>query len=138
LSDLLASSSVAETPKRVRPRQRAFAPWGRIACLQGLMVSNAEDCYSLVEKGLERFGSVNGLVNSAGIADRGTLLDTSLELWEWHFNTNARSPFLTVQRLLPTWSKSESLGASREPILTRAAPQTRRALQACFPPSSSI
>jgi NAD(P)-dependent dehydrogenase (short-subunit alcohol dehydrogenase family) len=36
-------------------------------------------------------------VNSAGIADRGTLLDTSLELWDRHFNTNARGPFLLIQ-----------------------------------------
>jgi len=63
-------------------------------------VSNAEDCHRLVETALAHFGSVNGLVNSAGIADRGTLLDTSLELWERHFNTNARGPFLTMQRVV--------------------------------------
>lgn len=33
-------------------------------------------------------------------ADRGTLLDTSLELWDQHFNTNVRGPFLTMQRMV--------------------------------------
>jgi NAD(P)-dependent dehydrogenase (short-subunit alcohol dehydrogenase family) len=47
-------------------------------------VSTANDCYRLVETALTRFGNVNGLVNSAGLADRGTLLDTSLELWDRH------------------------------------------------------
>jgi NAD(P)-dependent dehydrogenase (short-subunit alcohol dehydrogenase family) len=63
-------------------------------------VSNAEDCHKLVETAWAHFGSINGLVNSAGIADRGTLLDTSLELWERHFNTNARGPFLTMQHVV--------------------------------------
>ena len=40
---------------------------------------------------------MNGLVNSAGLADRGTLLDSSLELWDRQFNTNARGPFLLMQ-----------------------------------------
>src|SRR5438132_8080199 len=37
------------------------------------------------------------LVNSAASSDRGTLLDTSLEVWDRHFNTNARGPFLMMQ-----------------------------------------
>ena len=60
-------------------------------------VSTVNDCYRLVETALKHFGSVNGLVNCAGTADRGTLLGTTLELWDRHFNTNARGPFLTMQ-----------------------------------------
>jgi NAD(P)-dependent dehydrogenase (short-subunit alcohol dehydrogenase family) len=71
-------------------------------------VSNANDCYRLVDTTLKRFGKVNGLVNSAGLADRGTLLDTSLELWDRQFNTNARGPFLLMQGWSDTWSKLAS------------------------------
>src|ERR1700731_2706304 len=39
-------------------------------------VPAANACPRLVDTALKRFGSVNGLVNSAGIADRATLLDT--------------------------------------------------------------
>jgi NAD(P)-dependent dehydrogenase (short-subunit alcohol dehydrogenase family) len=60
-------------------------------------VSRADDCHRLVETALKHFGSVSGLVNCAAMADRGTLLDTSLELWDRHFNTNVRGPFLTMQ-----------------------------------------
>lgn len=60
-------------------------------------VSVPEDCRRLVSTALERFGLVNGLVNAAAAPDRGTLLDTSLELWDRHFNTNARGPFLLMQ-----------------------------------------
>jgi NAD(P)-dependent dehydrogenase (short-subunit alcohol dehydrogenase family) len=60
-------------------------------------VATANDCSRLVEAALKHFGSVNGLVNSAGTADRGTLLDTTVELWDLHFNTNVRGPFLVMQ-----------------------------------------
>jgi NAD(P)-dependent dehydrogenase (short-subunit alcohol dehydrogenase family) len=63
-------------------------------------VSIAEDCSRLVGTALQHFGNVNGLVNSAAVPDRGTLLDTSLELWDRHFNTNARGPFLLMQGLV--------------------------------------
>jgi NAD(P)-dependent dehydrogenase (short-subunit alcohol dehydrogenase family) len=63
-------------------------------------VSSADDCHKLFDTALKRFGRVNGLVNSAGLADRGTLLDTSLELWDRHFNTNVRGPFLLMQDLV--------------------------------------
>src|SRR5260370_8732823 len=59
-------------------------------------VSIADDCYRLVDTALKRFGNVNGLVNSAGIPDRGTLLDTSPELWDRHFNTNPPGPSLPI------------------------------------------
>jgi NAD(P)-dependent dehydrogenase (short-subunit alcohol dehydrogenase family) len=63
-------------------------------------VSIADDCSRLVNATLQHFGSVNGLVNSAAATDRGTLLDTSLELWNRHFDTNVRGPFLMMQGLV--------------------------------------
>jgi NAD(P)-dependent dehydrogenase (short-subunit alcohol dehydrogenase family) len=63
-------------------------------------VSIADDCFRFVNAALDRFGSVNGLVNSAAATDRGTLLDTSVELWNRHFETNVRGPFLMMQRLV--------------------------------------
>jgi NAD(P)-dependent dehydrogenase (short-subunit alcohol dehydrogenase family) len=63
-------------------------------------VSIADDCFRLVNAALEHFGTVNGLVNCAAASDRGTLLDTSLELWNRHFETNVRGPFLIMQGLV--------------------------------------
>ena len=60
-------------------------------------MGNADDCKRLVAAALDQFGGVNALVNSAAETGRGTLLDTSLETWDKHFNTNARGPFLTMQ-----------------------------------------
>ncbi|KRB30922.1 short-chain dehydrogenase [Mesorhizobium sp. Root695] len=63
-------------------------------------VSVADDCYRLVDVALAEFGSINGLINAAGTAERSTLLNTSLDQWDAHFNTNARGPFLLMQRLV--------------------------------------
>lgn len=60
-------------------------------------LGNAEDAKRLIATALDKFGGVNALVNSAAETGRGTLLDTSLETWEKHFNTNTRGPFLTMQ-----------------------------------------
>jgi NAD(P)-dependent dehydrogenase (short-subunit alcohol dehydrogenase family) len=53
-------------------------------------VSIPGDCFKLVATALERFGTVNGLVNAAALPDRGTLLDTSPELLDRIFHTNVR------------------------------------------------
>jgi NAD(P)-dependent dehydrogenase (short-subunit alcohol dehydrogenase family) len=74
-------------------------------------VSVPEDCSRLVEASLERFGTVNGLVNSAAAADRGTLLDTSSELWDRIFNTNARGPFLLMQGVVRHLVKTGQAGS---------------------------
>jgi NAD(P)-dependent dehydrogenase (short-subunit alcohol dehydrogenase family) len=45
----------------------------------------------------ERFGRLDGLVNAAGLSSRGTLDDTTVELWDRLFAVNARAPFLLMQ-----------------------------------------
>jgi NAD(P)-dependent dehydrogenase (short-subunit alcohol dehydrogenase family) len=41
---------------------------------------------------------LDGLVNAAGLSTRGTIDDTSVELWDRLFAVNARAPFLLTQR----------------------------------------
>ncbi len=60
-------------------------------------LAKADDCKRLVATALDKFGAVNALVNSAAETSRGTLLDTSLDTWQKHFDTNARAPFLIMQ-----------------------------------------
>ena len=62
-------------------------------------VSKVEDCNIAFEYGVERFGLINGLVNAAALTTRGTILDTSIDLWEEHMNTNLRGPFILIQSL---------------------------------------
>ena len=41
---------------------------------------------------------LDGLVNAAGLSTRGTIDDTSVELWDRLFAVNARAPFLLTQQ----------------------------------------
>jgi len=60
-------------------------------------VASIEDCQSVVEQVVARHGFVNGLVNCAADTSRGSLVDTSPELWDRHMNINLRGPFLLMQ-----------------------------------------
>ena len=42
-------------------------------------------------------GCLDGLVSAAGLSSRGTLDDTSVELWDRLFAVNVRAPFLLMQ-----------------------------------------
>jgi NAD(P)-dependent dehydrogenase (short-subunit alcohol dehydrogenase family) len=70
--------------------------------LGGLFVradlADADACAAVIDACEERFGRLDGLVNAAGLSSRGTLDDTSVELWDRLFAVNARAPFLLMQR----------------------------------------
>jgi NAD(P)-dependent dehydrogenase (short-subunit alcohol dehydrogenase family) len=46
---------------------------------------------------VERHGRIDGLVNAAGKVDRGSLLDTTPELFDQHIAVNLRGPFFLMQ-----------------------------------------
>jgi NAD(P)-dependent dehydrogenase (short-subunit alcohol dehydrogenase family) len=60
-------------------------------------LSKVEDCRRVVSEADRAFGRVNALVNAAAITDRGTIWDTSPELWDAMFATNVRGPFFLMQ-----------------------------------------
>jgi NAD(P)-dependent dehydrogenase (short-subunit alcohol dehydrogenase family) len=60
-------------------------------------LADPEACRNVSAKAWERFGVVDGLVNAAGLTDRGTIESTSVELWDKLFDVNARAPFILMQ-----------------------------------------
>lgn len=46
---------------------------------------------------LDRFGRIDGLVNSAGRTDRASVLDGTVQLWDRLHAVNARAPFFLMQ-----------------------------------------
>ena len=53
----------------------------------------------LVDEAVERMGRVDALVNAAAVTDRGSVLDTTPELWDRIMTVNVRSPFFAIQRV---------------------------------------
>lgn len=60
-------------------------------------LASIEDCRRIVASAEEHFGTVHILVNAAGVSDRGTIWDTTPELWDWIMAINVRAPFLLIQ-----------------------------------------
>src|SRR3984893_16798140 len=56
-----------------------------------------EDCRTVIAKADAEFGRVDVLVNAAAITDRGTIIDTTPELFDKMFNVNVRGPFFLIQ-----------------------------------------
>ena len=63
-------------------------------------LANVEDCRSIAAAADESFGTIHMLVNAAGVSDRGTIWDTSPELWDWLMAVNVRAPFLLIQETI--------------------------------------
>jgi len=62
-----------------------------------LDLQDADGCLALIDTAVAEFGSVTALVNAAALGARGTLLDTSKELFDQMFATNVRGPFYLMQ-----------------------------------------
>jgi len=56
-----------------------------------------EDCRRVIAEADAAFGRLDTLVNAGAITDRGTILDTSPELFDRMFAVNARAPFFLMQ-----------------------------------------
>lgn len=70
-----------------------------------------EDCRAVVAACDRRFGRVDGLVNAAGLTDRGGIDDTTVELWDRMFAVNARAPFLLTQASVAIMRRERIPGA---------------------------
>lgn len=57
-------------------------------------------CRAIIAAADKKFGRVEGLVNAAGLTDRGTIDDTAVELWDRLFAVNVRAPFILTQEVV--------------------------------------
>jgi NAD(P)-dependent dehydrogenase (short-subunit alcohol dehydrogenase family) len=60
-------------------------------------LANVAQTRKVMAKADKEFGRVDTLVNAAAITDRGTLIDTSPELFDAMFAVNVRAPFFLMQ-----------------------------------------
>ena len=60
-------------------------------------LSRPEEAQGSVEHVVDRYGRIDCLVNAAGLTSRGSLLDTTPELFDEHVAINLRAPFFAMQ-----------------------------------------
>jgi len=62
--------------------------------------SKIEDCKNIISTADKIFGRIDTLINCAAITNRGTILNTTPELFDAMFDTNVRGPFFLIQETL--------------------------------------
>jgi NAD(P)-dependent dehydrogenase (short-subunit alcohol dehydrogenase family) len=75
----------------------ALADLGTESLFVPVELADADSCRALVESADQGFGRIDVLVNAAGLSTRGTIVDTTVELWDTLMAVNARAPFLLMQ-----------------------------------------
>ncbi len=103
----LAAAGAAGLVTLGRNAQKGRAVATQIADTNGIPVhfvpaelANVEDCRRVMHEADSRFGKVHVLVNAAAITDRGTILDTSPDLFDRMFAVNVRAPFFLMQEAI--------------------------------------
>jgi len=74
-------------------------------------LARVEDCRNVIETTRRAFDRVDYLVNSAATSERGTILDSTPELFERIFALNVRAPFFLMQGALRLMIEKENAGS---------------------------
>lgn len=95
-------------PAKLQDTREAVLPYTEEPLL--LVGDLTEDSYlfSLAEKTVSHFGSLDILINNAGMAYNGTFAETSTETFDQLMKINARCPYFLSQSALPYLKQSDA------------------------------
>ena len=71
-------------------------------------VRDEESIYSMVQKTLDSFGSIDILVNYAGIGSYRTIYESSIKEWDIVMDINMRAPFSCCKAVIPAMMDQRS------------------------------
>jgi NAD(P)-dependent dehydrogenase (short-subunit alcohol dehydrogenase family) len=74
-------------------------------------MADPEQARRSVTRTVDEFGRIDGLCNAAGITTRGTLLDTTPELFDTHVAVNLRGPFFAMQAAVTDMIERHTAGS---------------------------
>lgn len=74
-------------------------------------LANVADCQRAIATADEKFGTLHILVNSAGLTERGSIWDTSPELWDDMMDINVRAPFIMMQAAMKIMRRDSVAGS---------------------------
>ncbi len=93
-------------------------------------LADAGQAKDTVAQVVRAYGRIDCLVNSAGLTSRGTLLDTTPELFDQHIAINLKAPFFAMQARSRTWcgapspARSSTSSRRRRTVGSRSSPRT--------------
>ncbi|QNP69008.1 SDR family oxidoreductase [Streptomyces roseirectus] len=103
-------AKVVITGRRPGPGEALVAELGGDALYVRADLSDAEQAKASVAATVDAYGRVDCLVNSAGLTARGTLLDTTPELFDAHIAVNLKGPFFAMQAAVADMLAREAPG----------------------------
>lgn len=108
VAGIVVTGRNAERGEAVRDR---YSSAGCDAVFVPADLADAAACRRLVEATDAHFGRVDILVNSAALTSRGTIVDTTVELWDRLMAVNVRAPFLLMQGVIAIMRREGIPGA---------------------------
>ena len=84
-------------PEKAEPTLDLIRSAGADARFRQVDVTDVQAAIESVDYTVSEFGRIDCLVNAAAVVDRGTLLETTPEFFDWHVAVNLRAPFFTMQ-----------------------------------------
>lgn len=108
VAGLLITGRDAERGEKVK---KALEAKGVKTAFVAAPLDAAESAEKIVAAADKTFGRVDILVNSAAITDRGTIWDTSPELFDRMFAVNVRAPFFLMQHALHVMKREKIKGS---------------------------
>lgn len=89
---------------------RELSKDGCLTCFVQADLASMENCRLVMVEADRAFGRVDILVNAAGITDRGTLTETTPELFDRMFAVNVRAPFFLMQDAVRVMRREQIAG----------------------------
>ena len=103
-------ATVVVTGRRRDVGEAFAATLGPAASFVACDVADVDQARAAVATTIERHGRVDALVNAAGLTSRGSLLDTTPELFDQHVAVNLRGPFFLMQAVVADMVRRGSPG----------------------------
>jgi NAD(P)-dependent dehydrogenase (short-subunit alcohol dehydrogenase family) len=100
-------SIAARRTSELNATASTIAEFGGVAKAVVADVTKEHDRKSLMNQTVETFGTIDVLVNAAGIIGSGTIENTTLEEWDYMMEINVRSVFRLTQLALPYLIKTK-------------------------------
>ena len=92
-------------PERAEETLQMISGEGGKAQVFAADVTEAAGCEAMVRAAVDTFGTVDILVNNVGLAQLGTVVDTSEEAWDQALDINLRSAFLASKYAVPVMAE---------------------------------
>jgi NAD(P)-dependent dehydrogenase (short-subunit alcohol dehydrogenase family) len=94
--------------------------WGRTVLYVQADVGDVSQGRAAVAETIDRLGRIDCLANCAGLTTRGTMLDTTPELFDEHIAVNLRGPFFLMQAAIKDMA-ARGAGGSIVNIITMSS-----------------